>query len=110
MEFTHEKTKHLQVQAWMEENIRNGTWPPGMPLPNVYAIAADLGVSMGTVRKAEGALATGGWISYPTAGRATLIIGVPTPRPAQLIGELRELHGAQGRKLAELSRLLGVPS
>ncbi|HVL73275.1 MAG TPA: GntR family transcriptional regulator [Beijerinckiaceae bacterium] len=43
---------YRQVRELLEKRIAEGLWPPGSLLPSEGEIAADLGVSQGTVRKA----------------------------------------------------------
>jgi len=48
---------YVQVQRALSERIHSGVWEPGRPLPNEFQLAAEFGVSQGTVRKALDALA-----------------------------------------------------
>ena len=43
---------YVRVRAAMVERLISGQWKPGQMLPSEFAIAAELGVSQGTVRKA----------------------------------------------------------
>ena len=43
---------YRQAKDLLVRRIAEGTWQPGQILPSEFAIAADLGVSQGTVRKA----------------------------------------------------------
>jgi GntR family transcriptional regulator len=43
---------YRQVKALLVGRLGDGTWPPGALLPSEIQIAAELGVSQGTVRKA----------------------------------------------------------
>src|SRR5918998_3280295 len=43
---------YRQAKDALVQRIADGTWQPGQILPNEFEIAADLGVSQGTVRKA----------------------------------------------------------
>jgi DNA-binding GntR family transcriptional regulator len=110
MEFRPGVAKHVQIQEWMAANISDGTWTPGMVLPGVDMIAADLGCSMGTVRRAEVGMAAHGWLVIAGPGLRTRVVGPPLARPADLIGEIRELQGQLSRKTTELAVLLGVPA
>ena len=47
---------YLQVRQLMIERIYSGQWKPGQVIPSEMQLAADLGVSQGTVRKAIGQL------------------------------------------------------
>ena len=48
---------YKQVQDLLVARISNGQWTPGMLLPSEQTLAAELGVSQGTVRKALDAMA-----------------------------------------------------
>lgn len=43
---------YAQVASYLRERITSSTWSPMAPLPNEAALAKDIGVSVGTVRKA----------------------------------------------------------
>jgi GntR family transcriptional regulator len=43
---------YQQVEAVLLDRISGGAWPPGHSLPAEFELAAELGVSQGTVRKA----------------------------------------------------------
>ncbi len=43
---------YAQTEEILTRRIAEGTWPPGAPIPAEPALAAELGVSPGTVRKA----------------------------------------------------------
>ncbi len=51
------KPLYVQVQRALSGRIHSGVWEPGRPLPNEFQLAAEFGVSQGTVRKALDALA-----------------------------------------------------
>lgn len=48
---------YLQVREELLKRLIDGRWPPGMLLPSEHQLAAELGVSQGTLRKALDALA-----------------------------------------------------
>ncbi|NJM33966.1 MAG: GntR family transcriptional regulator [Rhodomicrobium sp.] len=48
---------YAQVRDILIERIGSGEWQPGALIPNEFAIARELGVSQGTIRKALDALA-----------------------------------------------------
>ena len=48
---------YSQVREALVSRLIDGTWPPGMHLPSEHQLAAELGVSQGTVRKALDAMA-----------------------------------------------------
>jgi GntR family transcriptional regulator len=43
---------YAQVASYLRVKIYSGAWTPAAPLPNEAALAKDIGVSIGTVRKA----------------------------------------------------------
>lgn len=45
---------YAQVKARLVGRIQSGEWKPGQLIPNEFALAKELGVSQGTVRKALG--------------------------------------------------------
>jgi GntR family transcriptional regulator len=45
---------YAQVKARLIQRIQTGDWKPGQLIPNEFALAGELGVSQGTVRKALG--------------------------------------------------------
>jgi GntR family transcriptional regulator len=48
---------YVQVREILLERISSGAWRPGDLIPNEFAVASELGVSQGTVRKALDSLA-----------------------------------------------------
>lgn len=48
---------YAQVRARLLERLISGGWAPGTQIPSEFELAADLGVSQGTVRKAINSLA-----------------------------------------------------
>lgn len=48
---------YAQVRAELTRRVRTGAWRPGMAIPSEHELAAELGVSQGTVRKALDAMA-----------------------------------------------------
>ncbi len=48
---------YMQVRSVLLERIESGSWRPGVGLPSEFALADELGVSQGTVRKALDSLA-----------------------------------------------------
>ena len=62
-----------QVREELLQRVQAGHWPPGGPLPSEPALAAELGVSQGTVRKALDALAKA-HIVVRRQGRGTFVV------------------------------------
>lgn len=48
---------YAQVRDELTRRVRSGAWRPGMAIPSEHELAAELGVSQGTVRKALDAMA-----------------------------------------------------
>lgn len=63
---------YAQVRDRLIRRLADGTWPPGMNLPSEFELAAELGVSQGTVRKALDAM-TGENLLVRRQGRGTFV-------------------------------------
>jgi GntR family transcriptional regulator len=63
---------YRQVRDILLERIGDGVWRPGEPLPSEQALARDLGVSQGTVRKVLDALTAEGLVER-RQGKGTFI-------------------------------------
>ena len=63
---------YAQVKDALVQRMISGSWKPGQMLPSEFAIAADLGVSQGTVRKALDELAGEG-VVVRRQGRGTFV-------------------------------------
>lgn len=60
---------YLQLEQSLQEAIRDRRMGPGDALPSERRLAAELGVSRLTVRRALQGLLAGGWVvSHPGAG------------------------------------------
>jgi GntR family transcriptional regulator len=64
---------YLQVRDRLAELIADGTWSPGLPIPNEIQLAHDMGVSIGTMRKALQSLVEGGLVRRQQ-GRGTQVL------------------------------------
>ncbi len=63
---------YARVRAALTQRLISGDWPPGSMLPSEQKIAAELGVSQGTVRKALDAMASEGLLMRKQ-GRGTFV-------------------------------------
>jgi GntR family transcriptional regulator len=63
---------YIQAQERLTERIRSCEWKPGFPLPNEGALAAEYGVSSGTMRKALDALEAEG-VLIRRQGKGTFV-------------------------------------
>ena len=69
-----------QIRAQIAGHVAAGLLPPGTRLPTMRALAADLGVAVGTVARAYAELESAGLV----AGRrrtGTVVTGAANPRP-----------------------------
>lgn len=81
---------HEQISQWLRSRIESGTWPEYARLPSEPTLAAELGVSRGTLRKAIGGLVTDGLLTQ-TPGRGTFVAGAVIESPlAQRLTTLSE--------------------
>lgn len=70
---------YQQVRDMFVRRIADRSWPPGEALPSEQALAAELGVSQGTVRKALDSLATENLVER-RQGKGTFITEVTPAR------------------------------
>lgn len=90
---------HTQISGWLRGKIEGGTWPEHYRLPAEPALAAELGVSRGTLRRAIGALVLDGLLTQ-TPGRGTFVAGtVVEPPLAQRLTTLNEAFIDAGHPL-----------
>ncbi|MFI6815622.1 GntR family transcriptional regulator [Nonomuraea sp. NPDC050328] len=90
---------HLQIERAIRDRIASGRWPARFKLPAEPALAAELGVNRGTVRKALALLTEDGLLSS-TRGRGTFVTaGVAEPGIAQRLRSLTEDFRDQGYDL-----------
>jgi GntR family transcriptional regulator len=65
---------YLQVKSMLVRRLADGTWIPGASLPSEAMLAAEIGVSQGTVRKALDELASENLL-VRRQGRGTFVAG-----------------------------------
>ena len=83
---------YSQVRDLLLERTRNSEWSIGQALPNEFNLAAEFGVSIGTVRRAvEGLEETG--IVVRKQGRGTYIAG---PASTAMLGRFMPLRATNG--------------
>jgi GntR family transcriptional regulator len=89
-------TLHSRIAAWLRGQIAGGAWPAHHRLPPEPQLAAELGVSRGTVRKALAALIAEGAL-VQVRGKGTFVTStVFEPAIAQKLTSLSEDFAAQG--------------
>ena len=89
-----------QVRELLFGRIQDGTWTPGMALPNEFQLADELGVSQGTVRKALGTL-TADKLLVRRQGRGTF---VATHTPADVLFRFFQFYDRDGNRVLPESR------
>ena len=91
---------YVQVREILLERISSGVWHPGMLVPNEFAIAAELGVSQGTIRKALDSLAAD-HLLVRKQGRGTY---VAQHTPDDMLFRFFNFFDAEGRRARPDSR------
>ena len=83
---------YAQVREALVRRIAEGEWPAGTALPSEFALAAELGVSQGTVRKALDAMAAENLVDRKQ-GRGTF---VPEHTEARALFHFFRIQDAKG--------------
>ena len=91
---------YTQVRDILIERISSGVWRPGDLIPNEFAIARDLGVSQGTIRKALDSLAADRLL-VRRQGRGT---HVARHTPADMLFRFFNFFDAAGARIQPDSR------
>lgn len=91
---------YVQVREILTERIRTGAWAPGAALPNEFEIAAELGVSQGTVRKALDAMAAE-HLLVRRQGRGTFVM---QHTPANMLFRFFNFYAEDGTQVEPESR------
>ena len=96
---------YAQVAAYLRERITSAAWSPAAPLPNEASLAKDIGVSVGTVRKALEIL-EGERLIQRRQGRGTFVIDAAddseVERFVSLVAAGRKLKGEVTSLKAEI--------
>ncbi|TDE37172.1 PLP-dependent aminotransferase family protein [Nonomuraea mesophila] len=83
------------LESALRDGVRSGRLPPGTRLPGSRSLAADLGVSRGTVVQAYTQLIAEGWLTgAPGSGTSVATPPAPTTEP----GETAVAAAGQGRE------------
>lgn len=89
-------TLHSRISAWIRSQIASGAWPAHFRLKPEPELAAELGVSRGTLRRALGTLIAEGAL-VQVRGKGTFVTSsVIEPAIAQKLSSLTEDLTAQG--------------
>ena len=73
-----------QIRSQVTELIATGTLAPGTRLPTVRALAADLGIAVGTVARAYRELESAGFVESRRRHGTTVSGTPPAPTPAEV--------------------------
>lgn len=73
-----------QIRSQVTELIATGALAPGSRLPTVRALAADLGIAVGTVARAYRELESAGFVESRRRHGTTVSGAPPTPTPAEV--------------------------
>lgn len=95
---------HRQVRDMLVRRIIDGVWTPGAPLPSELQLAAELGVSQGTVRKALDAMAAENLL-VRRQGRGTF---VARPDEERVMFQFFKLASDDGPRTFPQSRVLAI--
>ncbi len=93
-----------QVRLALLQRIQSGAWPPGAALPNEFELAAEMGVSQGTARKAINALADERLV-VRRQGRGTF---VAEHTPAEVLFRFFQFYDAAGNRVSPESTNLNT--
>jgi GntR family transcriptional regulator / MocR family aminotransferase len=89
------------LETALREAIRSGRLHPGARLPGSRGLAADLGISRGTVVAAYTQLTAEGWLTG-TPGSGTRVADLPVSRPGPVFGSGSEPSSATARLTFDL--------
>jgi len=85
---------YLQVKDMLIERILSGAWKPGAAIPNEIELSRELGISVGTVRKALDEMEGERLISR-RQGRGTFVIDQTSEECAIRFTNIRDADGAR---------------
>ena len=95
---------YLQIIEQVRHKVAIGDWPAGAEIPSIRQLAAELSVSVITVKRAYQELEQEGVI-LTQPGRGSIVSHNPTPSPAQWEEQLTPSLS----EAAKLARLLNLP-
>jgi GntR family transcriptional regulator len=80
---------YLQIIDQVRHKVAVGDWPPGAEMPSIRQLAADLSISVITVRRAYQELEQEGVI-LTQPGRGAFVAPAPTPSTAEWDEQLQQ--------------------
>jgi GntR family transcriptional regulator len=100
---TSGKPMYLQIMEQVRRKVAVGDWPAGAEIPSIRQLAADLSVSVITVKRAYQELEQEGLI-VTQQGRGSFVSHNPAPGAAQWEEQLTQAL----QQAAQLGKLLGL--
>ncbi|MFA5899354.1 MAG: GntR family transcriptional regulator [Hyphomicrobium sp.] len=88
------KPLYLQVKEMLIQRIAAGAWKPGAAIPNEIELSRELGISVGTVRKALDEMESERLISR-RQGRGTFVIDQTSTEHAVRFSNIRDPNGVR---------------
>ena len=85
---------YLQVKDMLVQRIIGGTWKPGAAIPNEIELSRELGISVGTVRKALDEM-EGERLILRRQGRGTFVIDQTSDECANRFSNIRDAEGSR---------------
>lgn len=95
------------VEARIAEAITRGDWQAGTVLPGENALAASMGVAVGTLRRALAELTAAGVLSRRRK-TGTVVTGRPPRHSLRFLLDYYRLHDLDGRLCRAQTRTLGI--
>ena len=87
-----------QIRRQIADYVGSGLLAPGARLPTMRALAADLGVAVGTVARAYGELEAAGVVASRRRTGTVVIGGPALPEPAGAAGAARRRRSSRGAR------------
>jgi len=100
---------YLQVKDTLVQRLVGGTWKPGAAIPNEIELSRELGISVGTVRKALDEMEGERLISR-RQGRGTFVIDQTSDECAIRFSNIRNADGARIRGDIQRCELVSAQS
>ena len=85
---------YLQIRDIFSERIATAQWRSREPIPNEYELSREIGVSIGTIRKAMDILVAEGQVTRKQ-GRGTFVADRESPQFTERIDRLRNADGSR---------------
>lgn len=98
---------YLQVKDMLIQRIASGAWKPGAAIPNEIELSRELGISVGTVRKALDEM-EGEQLISRRQGRGTFVIDQTSNEQALRFSRIRDTHGVKFAGRTRSSKVLAA--